>query len=45
MVDKIKKWYRQGLWSAQMVDHAVRKGALTAGEGEAILEEAEHEDQ
>ena len=29
MFDKIKKWYNQGLWTADMVRNAVAKGVLT----------------
>ena len=29
MFDKIKKWYNQGLWTADMVRNAVDKGVLT----------------
>lgn len=37
MFEKIKKWYKQGLWTAQMVHNAVTKGKLTAEEAEEIL--------
>ena len=30
MKDKIAKWYKQGLWSAEMVGNAVEKGIITA---------------
>lgn len=33
MFEKIKKWYAQGLWTAQMVDQAVSKGVLTQAQG------------
>lgn len=36
MREKIEKWYRQGLWTAQMVADAVEKGRITAGEYGAI---------
>lgn len=36
MSEKIKKWYRMGLWTAPMVENAVRKGILTAAEASAI---------
>ncbi len=36
MFEKIKKWYRQGLWTALMVEAAVSKGVLTAGQAEEI---------
>ncbi len=38
MKDKILKWYRQGLWSAQMVRNAVEKGLLSEEEAMQILE-------
>ena len=28
MYEKIKKWYKQGLWTEAMVNNAVIKGAL-----------------
>ena len=37
MKEKIAKWYRQGLWTAQMVQNAVTKGVLTAEEAAEIL--------
>ena len=37
MKEKIAKWYRQGLWTAKMVQDAVKKGKLTAEEAENIL--------
>ena len=37
MKEKIAKWYKQGLWTAQMVRNAVAKGKLTADEAEEIL--------
>lgn len=37
MKEKIAKWYAQGLWSAEMVRNAVKKGVLTEGEAEEIL--------
>ena len=37
MYEKIKKWYKQGLWTAEMVQNAVKKGILTADEAEEIL--------
>lgn len=36
MFDKIKKWYTQGLWTAEMVDNAVAKGVLTSKQAKAI---------
>lgn len=29
MKEKIAKWYRQGLWTAEMVRNAARKGVIT----------------
>ena len=37
MKNKIAKWYKQGLWSAEMVQNAVEKGILTADEAAKIL--------
>ena len=38
MFERIKKWYKQGLWSADMVQNAVSKGILTEEEATAIME-------
>lgn len=38
MKNKIAKWYKQGLWTAEMVWNAVDKGILTAEEAKEILE-------
>ena len=37
MKEKIAKWYKQGLWTAQMVQNAVTKGKLTADDAAEIL--------
>ena len=37
MKEKIAKWYKQGLWDADMVQKAVEKGILTAEEAAEIL--------
>ena len=37
MFEKIKKWYKQGIWTAEMVQNAVVKGKLTAEEADEIL--------
>lgn len=37
MSKKIKKWYKQGLWSAEMVQNAVKKGVLTEAEAAEIM--------
>lgn len=39
MYEKIKRWYKQGLWTAAMVQNAVTKGKLTAEEAAEILSE------
>lgn len=39
MKEKIAKWYKQGLWSADMVQKAVDKGVITAEEAAEILKE------
>jgi hypothetical protein len=39
MKEKIAKWYKQGLWTADMVQNAVNKGILTAEEAAEILGE------
>lgn len=41
MKEKIKKWYEQGLWTAEMVRNAVVKGKLTEEEYREIVGEAE----
>lgn len=40
MKEKIKRWYEQGLWTAEMVRNAVVKGKLTEEEYREIVEEA-----
>lgn len=37
MFEKIKKWYMQGLWSADMVQNAVKKGVITEAQAAEIL--------
>lgn len=37
MNEKIKKWYKMGLWTAAMVQNAVNKGKLTAEEAAEII--------
>ena len=39
MKDKITKWYKQGLWSADMVANAVAKGIITAEDFKEITGE------
>lgn len=36
MFEKIKKWYRMGLWTEAMVRNAVAKDILTADEADEI---------
>ena len=38
MFEKIKRWYRQGLWTEDMVMNAVEKGVISQAEAEQILE-------
>lgn len=38
MKEKIAKWYKQGLWTADMVRNAATKGVLTAEDVAEILE-------
>ena len=37
MKEKIAKWYKQGLWTAQMVQNAVTKKKLTDDAAAEIL--------
>lgn len=37
MKERIEKWYKQGLWTDEMVLDAVEKGILTAEEAAEIL--------
>lgn len=37
MKEKIKKWYKMGLWTAEMVQNAVTKGKLTVEEAAEII--------
>ena len=39
MYDKINKWYKQGLWTKEMVANAVKKGVITADDYESITGE------
>lgn len=41
MYGKIKKWYKQGLWTADMVNAAVSKGVITGEQAKEILQEDE----
>jgi uncharacterized XkdX family phage protein len=37
MYEKIKKWYKQGLWTAEKVMQAVDKGVITEEQAKEIL--------
>lgn len=37
MYEKIKKWYKQGLWTADMVWTAYKKGVITKGQYNEIV--------
>lgn len=37
MKEKIAKWYKQGLWTAEMVQDAVNKGILKAEAAAEIM--------
>ena len=39
MFEKIKKWYKQGLWTEKMVHNAVEKGVITEYQATEILKE------
>lgn len=39
MKDKITKWYKQGLWTEEMVRNAVNKGILTEEDFKYIVGE------
>lgn len=39
MFEKIKKWYKQGLWTEKMVQNAVEKGVITEEQAAEILKE------
>lgn len=39
MKEKIEKWYKQGLWSAEMVKQATKKGVITDEQCAEILAE------
>ena len=40
MREKIARWFKQGLWTEQMVLNAVLKEVLTAAEAEEIIKGA-----
>ena len=37
MFEKIKKWYKQGLWNENMVRNALNKGVITEEQLNEIL--------
>ena len=37
MKDKIAKWYKQGLWTKEMVRNAVDKGVITEADSAKIV--------
>lgn len=37
MFEKIKKWYKQGLWTEKMVQNALNKGVITEDQMNEIL--------
>lgn len=39
MKDRIAKWYRQGLWTKEMVYNAVKKGVITSEDYKEITGE------
>lgn len=39
MYEKIKKWYKQGLWNAEMVRTACEKGVITEKQYKDIVGE------
>lgn len=39
MYEKIKKWYKQGLWTADMVKNAADKGVITGEQYKEITGE------
>lgn len=39
MFERIKKWYKQGLWTADMVYAAMTKGIITPEEHQEIIDE------
>lgn len=37
MKEKIEKWYKQGLWTSDMVMNAVKKGVITEEKAAEIM--------
>ena len=44
MVNKIKLWYNQGLWTAEMVKKAAELGSITLEDMERILKISDEEE-
>lgn len=42
MYEKISKWYKQGLWTSDMVMKAVDKGVITPEQAAEILNTSEN---
>lgn len=40
MKERIEKWYKQGLWTVDMVKNAVAKGIITKEQYEELIGEA-----
>ena len=40
MYEKIKLWYQQKLWNADMVQNAAKKGVITQEQASGIIENA-----
>lgn len=45
MFEKIKKWYKQGLWNEQMVQNAFAKGVITEGQLHEILDKLDEKEE
>lgn len=39
MFEKIKKWYKQGLWTEQMIQKAVERGIISEEQYKEIVSE------
>ena len=39
MYEKIRRWYQQKLWTAQMVAMAAEKGVLSEAQAQEIIQE------
>lgn len=40
MHEKIKRWYKQGLWTAEMVQTAVNKNIITQAQADEIINDS-----